>query len=134
VTVRDEDFAIPTVHVVRSPAGQRFLVAATTAAPAGQDEFEALVIGEAGDTLIRSPAARARRRPSGSREGLSHVAAMDLDGDSRLDFLLAFTDGSETRYEIISSDALGRWWIVWQGPDRRLPPAAVVPAAPRRRR
>lgn len=122
--VREDQMATPNVYAIDDrAAGRRLLVAATLVDLGGAGTYGGLVIGVAGDTLLRSPSGRAGRSPAGATRELQLVSALDLNEDGALELLLGWLAGTEWNFEVLRADRLGRWSVHWSGPDRT-PPAA----------
>jgi len=129
--IREDQLGAPVAFAIDDRTRlRRLVVAAAPLEQSATSRYVSLVIGVAGDTLLRTPAGRAVRIAAGPLPDLQVVSALDLNGDGGIEILLGWQVGREWQFEILSEDVQGRWQVHWTGPDMTLP---AVPAARRRR-
>jgi hypothetical protein len=129
--IREDQLGTPVAFAIDDRTRlRRLVVAAVPLEQSAASRYIGLVVGIAGDTLLRTPSGRAVRIAAGPLPDLQIVSALDLNGDGGIEMLLGWQVGSEWQFEILSEDAQGRWLVHWTGPDLTLPAAPVT----RRRR
>ncbi len=129
--ITEEQMGEPTVFAVNDvDNGRRLVVAAGSLDLGPRGSFSGLVVGISADTLLRAANGRAIRLPPGRTEELRSVNAIDMNGDTRDELLLAWKAGDDWQFEILGSDRLSHYAQLWRGPDRSAPPAGA--ARPRR--
>jgi len=120
---REDQLGTPAVFAVDDHGrGRRTIVAAAPLNQGPARTYAGLIVGTAGDTLVRSPVGRVERVATGPVPELRMVTALDLNSDDAVELLLGWLTGTEWRFEVLSADRLGRWRSHWTGPDRTLPP------------
>lgn len=129
--IREDQLGAPVAYAIEDRTRlRRLVVAAAPLEQSAASRYVSLVVGIAGDTLLRTPAGRAVRITAGPLPDLQIVSALDLNGDGGIEILLGWQVGSGWQFEILSEDVQGRWQVHWTGPDLTLPAA---PTARRRR-
>lgn len=129
--IREDQLGAPVAYAIEDRTRlRRLVVAAVPLEQSATSRYVSLVIGVAGDTLLRTPAGRAARVAAGPLPDLQIVSALDLNGDGGIEILLGWQVGNDWQFEILSEGAQGRWLVHWTGPDVTLPAA---PTARRRR-
>lgn len=132
IRISEEQMGTPTVFAVDDVDNDRRLVIAAGLLDLGAgNSLSGLVVGTAADTILRAATGRATRLSAGRAEELRAVNAFDLNGDTRDELLLAWKNGDDWQFELLTADRLGRFSQLWRGPDLSLPPP---PAVRRRRR
>lgn len=129
--ITEEQMGTPTVFAINDVDNSRRLVVAAGSLDLGSGgSFSGLVVGISADTLLRAASGRAVRLTAGRTEELRSVSAIDMNGDTRDELLLAWKAADDWNFEILGANRLGRFAQLWRGPDRSPPGAAA--ARPRR--